>query len=50
MHDDEVRPKPMVDILKSRAKHVDFVGLLESGMFSRVKVTWPGLNFKNPSL
>ena len=38
IHDDEVRPKPLAGILKSRAKHMDFLGLLEPVTISRVKV------------
>lgn len=50
VHDEEVKPKPLVGILKSRAKHMDFLGLLEPLTFLRMKGTWPGLNFRNPSL
>lgn len=39
VHDEEVKPKPLAGILKSRAKHMDFLRLQELLTFSRVKVT-----------
>lgn len=39
IHDEEVRPKPLAGILKSRAKHMDFLGLLEQVTISRLKLT-----------
>lgn len=50
VHEKEVRPKSLFGILKGKVKHMDFLGLVESLTFSRVKMTWPGLSFRNPGL